>query len=90
MIRAWLSVLIIFGAAIAAGCASTPAQTNTTKEAVAEPPCRIDVPEAPVFPADTLTGREDLFTLGKTLWADRLARRAHQLKLETALRGCTK
>lgn len=76
-------------AAIAlAGCAGSPTAPATVKVPVPMP-CDVDVPALPVFPADTLTGDEDIFTLGKTLWADRKARQAYELKVRTALEGCT-
>jgi len=76
-------------AAIAlAGCAGSPTAPGTVKVPVPMP-CDADVPALPVFPADTLTGDEDIFTLGKTLWADRKARQAYELKVRTALEGCT-
>lgn len=71
-----------------AGCAGSPTAPGTVKVAVSTP-CEADVPALPVFPADTLTGDEDIFTLGKTLWADRKARQAYELKVRTALEGCT-
>jgi hypothetical protein len=78
-----------FAAAVAlAGCAADLTAPATVKVAVATP-CDADVPPLPVFPADTLTGDEDIFTLGKTLWADRKARQAYELKVRTALEGCT-
>ena len=71
-----------------AGCASEPTAPGTVKVPVATP-CDAPVPTRPVFPADTLTGAEDIFTLGKTLWADRKAREAYELEVRTALEGCT-
>jgi len=58
------------------------------KEVVAEAPCKVSLPLRPAFPADELNGDEDIFTIGKTLWADRLARRAYGLQLETEIKGC--
>lgn len=75
-------------AAILAGCGSTPSIPATVSVAV-DKPCDVPVPDKPVFPAETLTGNEDIFTLGKTLWADHKARQAYELKLRTALEGCT-
>jgi len=83
--------LMCLAAAIAlvlAGCAAAPTAPAVVKEAVYMP-CDAPVPAVPVFPADTLTGDEDLFTIGKTLWADRKARQAYELKVRTALVGCT-
>jgi hypothetical protein len=79
---------IISGIFLLAGCADTPTAPGVVKEAVYMP-CDAPVPALPVFPADTLTGDEDIFTLGKTLWADRKARQAYELKVRTALEGCT-
>jgi len=50
----------------------------------------VPVPTRPSFPADSLTGDEDVFTLGKTLWADRQARMAYEAEVRTALEGCTR
>lgn len=81
--------LMTLAAALAlAGCAGTPSAPGTTKVPVATP-CDAPVPARPVFPADTLTGAEDIFTLGKTLWSDRKAREAYEIEIRTALEGCT-
>ncbi len=72
-----------------AGCAGTPAAPITVKVAVPVP-CQVQIPPKPVFPADTLTGDEDIWTLGVTMWADRKARQAYELQVETALAGCVK
>ncbi len=83
------TLYLVAAAAIAlAGCAGTPTAPATVKVAVATP-CDAPVPVKPVFPADTLTGDEDIFTLGKTLWADRKARQAYEIEIRTALEGCT-
>lgn len=72
------------------GCAwFSDTAPGTTSTAVPEAPCNADVPARPVFPADALTGDEDIFTLGTTLWADRKARKAYELQLETIAVGCT-
>ncbi len=85
LILAGLGLVVL--AAILAGCGTVPAAPATVKLAVATP-CAAPVPQKPVFPADTLTGTEDIFTLGKTLWADIQARRAYEIELRTALEGC--
>jgi hypothetical protein len=82
-------LLIILVALAVAGCAGTPTAPAVGKEAVYMP-CNAPVPEKPVFPADTLTGDEDLWTIGKTLWADHKARQAYELEIRTALEGCVK
>lgn len=79
---------LVILASILAGCGSAPTIPATVSVAV-DKPCDVPVPDKPVFPADTLTGNEDIFTIGKTLWADRKARQAYELKLGTALEGCT-
>lgn len=73
-----------------AGCAAREVAPPAVSTAVPEAPCDADVPVRPVFPADALTGNEDIFTLGTTLWADRKARRAYELQLEAIAEGCTK
>ena len=70
------------------GCAGQPTAPATVKVPVATP-CDAPVPALPVFAADTLKGDEDIFTLGKTLWADRKARKAYEIEVRTALEGCT-
>lgn len=72
-----------------AGCAWLDTAPASTSKAVSEAPCDADVPARPVFPADALTGDEDIFTLGTRLWADRKARRAYELQLEKIAIGCT-
>jgi len=81
-------LLIIMVALALFGCAGGATAPGVVKEAVYMP-CDAPVPAVPVFPADTLSGDEDIFTLGKTLWADRKARQAYELTVRTALEGCT-
>lgn len=93
MRREFLTVIIaglglIALAAILAGCGTAPAIPATVNVAVAAP-CDAPIPDRPAFPAETLTGTEDIFTIGKTLWADIKLRTAYELKLRTALEGCT-
>jgi len=76
-------------ALLLAGCVTTGTAPSTVKEAVPEAPCKADVPARPTFPADTLTGAEDIWTLGVTLWADRKQRQAYELKLEIIAAKCT-
>lgn len=73
-----------------AGCASTGTAPSTSIQAIPEEPCKAKLGARPAYPADTLTGSEDVWTIGTTLWADRKARRARELELETALDGCTR
>jgi len=80
--------LILLVALLLAGCAATAIAPSTVKEAVFMP-CDVPVPAIPVFPVDTLTGEEDLWTMGKTLWADHKARQAYEREIRTALEGCT-
>lgn len=68
------------------GCASTPEPVSVR---VAVPvPCRVQVPTVPAWPADSLTGNEDIYVSVKTLWADRLLRTAHIQRLTDALNVC--
>lgn len=93
MIGNWRASMAAAAAALVlAACSSWSSKDagTSSKEAVAEPPCSAArIPAKPAFPADSLTGGEDIFTLGVTLWADRKARRAYELLVETALKGCT-
>lgn len=70
------------------GCGTTGTAPGSVKEAVYQP-CDVAVPAVPHFPADDLTGEEDIWTKGTVLWADRKARRAYELEVRTALEGCT-
>lgn len=83
-------VLAAVALALLAACATAPTAPAVVKQAVPEAPCAVAVPPRPTFPADALTGAEDVFRIGVVLWADRLARRAYELQLETALEGCTR
>lgn len=74
---------------ILTGCAGLETAPSTTKTAVAEAPCKADLPTRPVFAGDTLTGDEDLWTIGTTLWSERLTRQAYELKLEIIAAKCT-
>ena len=79
---------LVLLAAILAGCGSAPSIPATVSVAV-DKPCDVPVPDVPVFPVEALTGAEDIFTIGKTLWADIKLRTAYELKLRAALEGCT-
>lgn len=83
MMRALVVVLL-------AGCAAQETAPPTVSQAVAEAPCKAAVPPRPVFPTEALTGKEDLWTIATTLWADHKARRAYELQLETIVDGCTR
>jgi hypothetical protein len=80
------AVLLVL--ALLAGCpiASAPGRVSQAVEV----PCEVSLPPRPVFPVDRLTGVESVFEIGAALWADRQARRAYELQLETALAGCAK
>lgn len=75
------------GLVLLAGCASGPPVEVKVPVPV---PCLQALPRKPAFPADSLSPRADVFTKGKVLWADRLARKAYELELETALAACVK
>lgn len=81
--------LVCFLPFLLAGCLTTGTAPSVVKEAVYQP-CEVAVPSVPHFPADDLTGDEDIWTKGTVLWADRKARRAYELEVRTALEGCTK
>jgi len=83
------ALIVATTAALLAACVGAPTAPAVVKEAVYQP-CDVPVPARPSFPADNLTGDEDIFTLGKTLWADRQARQAYEVEVRTALEGCTK
>jgi len=70
------------------GCAGHQVAPTTVEVGVAMP-CQTQVPPRPAFPADNLTGDEDLWTIGTALWADRKARQAWEADIETRLAGCT-
>lgn len=72
-----------------AGCNGGPAPAITVKEAVFVP-CDVPLPKRPIFADETLTGDEDIWTIGRALWSGRLARSAYERELEIALEGCTK
>lgn len=81
--------LLICACSIISGCAGLETAPATTDKAVAEAPCKADVPARPVFAGDTLTGDEDIWVIGTTLWSERLTRRAYELKLEIIAARCT-
>lgn len=70
----------------ASSCATTDVPPPTTTAVWT--PCPTEVPTRPSFPADALTGKEDIFTIGKTLYADVKSRMAYELDLRTRLEGC--
>lgn len=73
-----------------AGCATTETAPPVVKEAVPEEPCKAKLGPRPTYPADTLTGDEDIWQIGTTLWADRKSRKAREIELETVVEGCTR
>lgn len=77
-------------ALLLAGCAATQTAPSTTKQAVPEAPCKAALTPRPIYPADTLTGDEDIWVIGTQLWAERKARKAREIELETVVEGCTK
>jgi hypothetical protein len=87
-----MKALIIALAFTLAACASTDgASPDATKQAVSEAPCNPSKrPQKRTLPADALTGDENIFVWGATMWADFLARRAYQLEMETFIDECTK
>ena len=72
------------------GCVTTGTAPGAVKQAVPEAPCKANLAARPIYPADTLTGDEDIWVMGTQLWADRKARQARELVLETTIEGCTK
>lgn len=83
-------VELLLAVLLLAGCAVQDVVSGTTKEAVAEAPCKKTPPARPIFPADALTGDEDIFTMGQTIWADRLERRAYERQLEVYAEECSR
>lgn len=77
-------------ALLLAGCATPETAPSVVKEAVPEEPCKAKLGPKPAYPDDTLTGDEDIWQLGTTLWADRKARKAREIELETVVEGCTR
>lgn len=78
-------------ALLCAACATDGAAPGVVKAATPEPPCEAGkAPKARVYPADNLTGQEDVYQLGVVLWADRLARRAYQREADAFIEECTK
>ena len=81
----------LVAALLCAGCATEGVAPGVVKAATPEPPCDAGkAPRARQYPADSLTGAEDLYQLGQVLWADRLARRAYQREAEAFIEECTR
>lgn len=70
-----------------AGCASRPPTMVETKIRVSVPCDAGDVP-APAFPADGLTGDEDLYVKAQTLAADTEVREGYEARLRAAVEAC--
>lgn len=85
-----MRTILLCVTALLVGCETTGTAPSTVKQAVPEAPCKSSLKPRPVYPADVLVGGEDIWTLGTTLWADRAARRARELELETVVEGCTR
>lgn len=79
-----VAALVLYGLV---GCAAAPTAPGVVKVPVAVP-CQTQIPPRPAFAADTLTGDEDIWTIGTALWADRKARAAWEIDIETRLKGC--
>lgn len=71
---------------LAAGCA-IPARTVQVEVPIPVP-CIETVPPEPTYPADALTGAEDIDLAVRTLWADRLIRKGHTATLRATLEAC--
>ncbi len=81
--------MLLAGLGALAGCAGDPAAPAMVREAVAEPPCAPGkLPKRPAYAADSLTGGEDIWTLGTAIWADRKARQGYIRELEAFAAGC--
>jgi len=81
----------IAAAALTAACATQEVAPGVVKQATPEPPCDAGkAPKGRVYPADSLTGQEDIYQMGAALWADRLARRAYQREAEAFIEECTR
>jgi len=80
-----MKVLVAMVACIAlAGCASVPQRY----EVPVQVPCRVQVPDKPVFATESLAPNADIFDQVKALLAERRQRIAHEAKLEAAAKAC--
>lgn len=86
--RGLAALLALLAVIFAGGCASVESVAPVTVTTAVAMPCPTRVPTRPAFPADSLTGAEDLWTIGTTLWADRKLRQAYEIDIETRLKGC--
>ncbi len=82
-------IIVLLLSIVLPGCGAIAVAGGTVKEAIWVP-CPVDVPERPVFAADSLSGAEDLFSIGSALWSDRLSREAYEIAIRTRLVGCTR
>ena len=80
-----MKVLFAMAACVAlAGCASMPQRY----EVPVQVPCRVTVPEKPVWATESLAPGADIFDQVKALLAERRQRQAYELKLEAAAKAC--
>ena len=78
-------------ALLCTACATEGVAPGVVKAATPEAPCDAGkAPRARTYPADTLTGQEDIYQLGVVLWADRLERRAYQREAEAFIAECAR
>ena len=80
-----MKVLVTMAACIAlAGCAAVPQRY----EVPVQVPCRVTVPEKPVWATESLKPDADIFDKVKALLAERRQRQAYETKLEAAAKAC--
>lgn len=73
-------------AAVLCGCSTTPRAERV--EVPIQVPCRVTVPEEPVYATSTLTAQSTIWDQAKALLAEIQQRRAYTAKLHAAARAC--
>lgn len=83
------SLAAIAAALLLSGCESSPPIVET--QIIEKPvpvPCRIAPIERPRFAVDQVSPADDMVTINRALRAEIEQRRAHELKLEAAIKSC--
>lgn len=73
---------------LAAGCGAVKPPATVRVEIPIPIPCKVVVPDPPVFAVDALPLNAGIWDMMNALRADRIQRRAYEKSLEAAVKAC--
>lgn len=76
-------------AVLLAGCASRTVIETVEVKVPVMVPCAVVFPPEPVWESSRLTRESDIFTIVKSLWAEREQRIGYEIVLKASAAGCT-